>query len=119
MLPRRKERRNPHGAEKAKTSYETAMQIATAQLTGTDPIYLGLALNYSVFLYELVDRKQEAINLTDNAFKQAIEYDEFTEEEYIGNALPLQLLKDNVALWSEEQAENKQPHSGRAHKILQ
>lgn len=96
------------GSDKAKASYESAMEIATAELTKANPAYLGLALNFSVFLYEIIGQKQEAIDLADKSFKEAVDLlDELAEDEYSEATLILQLLKDNVALWNEEQAEGK------------
>jgi 14-3-3 protein epsilon len=91
------------GAEKAKASYESAVAIASAELGKADPAYLGLALNYSVFLYEIIGKKQEAIDLADKSFKAAVDLlDSLGEAEYSEATLILQLLKDNVALWNEE-----------------
>lgn len=91
------------GSDKAKTAYEAAMNIATAELTKANPSYLGLALNYSVFLYEIVGQKKEAIDLADKSFKEAVDLlDELNEDEYSEATLILQLLKDNVGLWTEE-----------------
>jgi 14-3-3 protein epsilon len=96
------------GSDKAKTSYEAAIAIATAELTKADPAYLGLALNYSVFLYEIIGKKQEAIDLADKSFKEAVDgLDGLDEGQYSEATLILQLLKDNVALWNEEQADAK------------
>jgi 14-3-3 protein epsilon len=96
------------GSDKAKTSYESAIAIATAELTKADPAYLGLALNYSVFLYEIIGKKQEAIDLADKSFKEAVDgLDALDEAQYSEATLILQLLKDNVALWNEEQADGK------------
>jgi 14-3-3 protein epsilon len=96
------------GADKAKASYESALAIATAELTKADPSYLGLVLNYSVFLYEIIGKKQESIDLADKAFKEAVDgLDGLDEAQYSEATLILQLLKDNVALWNEEQAEGK------------
>lgn len=92
------------GANCAKESYERALEIARDQLKKANPAYLGLALNYSVFLYEIIGQKQEAIDLADNAFKEAVDLlDELDEDEYSEATLILQLLKDNVALWGDEQ----------------
>jgi 14-3-3 protein epsilon len=91
------------GAEKAKASYESAVAIASAELGKADPAYLGLALNYSVFLYEIIGKKEEAIDLADKSFKAAVDLlDSLNEAEYSEATLILQLLKDNVALWNEE-----------------
>jgi 14-3-3 protein epsilon len=96
------------GADKAKASYESAIEIANNGLTKANPAYLGLALNYSVFLYEIIGQKQEAIDLADKSFKEAVDgLDGLTEGEYSEATLILQLLKDNVALWNEEQADGK------------
>lgn len=92
------------GAERAKEDYEKALEIAKESLKKANPAYLGLALNYSVFLFEIIGSKQEAIDLADNAFKEAVDLlDELSEDEYSEATLILQLLKDNVSLWSEEQ----------------
>jgi 14-3-3 protein epsilon len=91
------------GAQKAQASYESAVAIATAELGKADPAYLGLALNYSVFLYEIIGKKEEAIDLADKSFKAAVDLlDGLTEAQYSEATLILQLLKDNVALWNEE-----------------
>jgi 14-3-3 protein epsilon len=91
------------GAEKAKASYESAVAIANAELGKADPAYLGLALNYSVFLYEIIGKKEEAIELADKSFKAAVDLlDGLDEAQYSEATLILQLLKDNVALWNEE-----------------
>jgi 14-3-3 protein epsilon len=96
------------GSDKAKASYDSAIAIATAELTKADPAYLGLTLNYSVFLYEIIGKKQEAIDLADKAFKEAVDgLDGLDEAQYSEATLILQLLKDNVALWNEEQADGK------------
>jgi 14-3-3 protein epsilon len=96
------------GSDKAKASYESALAIATAELTKADPAYLGLVLNYTVFLYEIIGKKQEAIDLADKGFKEAVDgLDGLDEAQYSEATLILQLLKDNVALWNEEQADAK------------
>ncbi|KAH0790955.1 14-3-3 protein [Histomonas meleagridis] len=94
------------GSNKAKEAYEKALEIAKEQLNKANPAYLGLALNYSVFLYEIIGKKQEAIDLADAAFKEAVDLlDELDEDEYSEATLILQLLKDNVALWGDEQGQ--------------
>jgi 14-3-3 protein epsilon len=96
------------GSDKAKESYESALKIATAELTKADPAYLGLVLNYTVFLYEIIGKKQDGIDLADKAFKEAVDgLDGLDEAQYSEATLILQLLKDNVALWNEEQADGK------------
>merc|ERR1711988_408664 len=53
------------------------------ELAPTHPIRLGLALNYSVFLYEVQSKSQEACDLAKQAFDDAIaELDTLDEESY-------------------------------------
>jgi 14-3-3 protein epsilon len=88
------------GSDRARASYDSAWAIATSQLGKADPAFLGLALNYSVFLYEIIGKKQEAIELADRVLAEAVgALDDAEDSEAI---LVLQLLKDNVALWKRE-----------------
>ncbi|CAE7334079.1 14-3-3epsilon [Symbiodinium sp. KB8] len=69
-------------AEKAKEKYESASKAA-ADLPPTNPIRLGLALNYSVFFYEILSQPQDACTLAKHAFDDAIsELDSLKEEQY-------------------------------------
>jgi len=86
---------------KARSAYEKA-QALTAALKETNPIRLGLALNFSVFYYEIDQKKKEATELAQAAFDNAIDKLELLgEEEYRDSTLIMQLLKDNLSLWQE------------------
>jgi len=76
-------------------------------LPPTNPIRLGLALNYSVFMYEILEKQEEASNMAKDAFDTAIQkLDELSEDQYRDSTLIMQLLKDNKELWdhSDEQS---------------
>merc|ERR1711967_22377 len=89
--------------EAAKKAYQTATDHAT-NLTSTNPIRLGLALNFSVFHYEICDQKTEASHLAKNAFDTAIDHlDTLGDDEYKDSTLIMQLLKDNLTLWNNDE----------------
>merc|ERR1719446_1199395 len=93
-------------ATKAKDAYQAATDAA-GDLAPTHPIRLGLALNYSVFLYEVQTKTSEACNLAKQAFDDAIaELDTLDEESYKDSTLIMQLLRDNLTLWTSDDTEN-------------
>lgn len=84
--------------------YEEAMQIASAQLLPTHPIRLGLALNYSVCFYEILNQPQMACDLAKKSFDDAIaKLDTLDEASYKDSTLIMQLLRDNLTLWTTDQ----------------
>lgn len=50
-------------AEKTLLAYNAAQEKALAELPSTNPIRLGLALNFSVFYYEVMNQPEKACNL--------------------------------------------------------
>merc|ERR1712083_836394 len=91
-------------AEKARQAYEAAKEVADKDLVVTHPIRLGLALNYSVFQYEVLQQPDEACKMARTAFEDAIaELDNVAEESYKDSTLIMQLLRDNLTLWTSDQ----------------
>lgn len=83
-------------------AYQKAYDIS-ANMATTHPIRLGLALNYSVFLYEIKNDQDKACQLAKSAFDQAItELDKLNEDKYKDSTLIMQLLRDNLTLWTSE-----------------
>jgi 14-3-3 protein epsilon len=92
-------------ADKAEAAYKEATSIGNG-LAPTHPIRLGLALNYSVFLYEVQAKSTEACTLAKDAFDAAIaELDTLDEESYKDSTLIMQLLRDNLTLWTSDEQE--------------
>jgi len=90
-------------ADAALESYKTATEIAVAHLPPTGPIRLGLALNFSVFYYEILNSPDRACHLAKQAFDDAIaELDTLSEENYKDSTLIMQLLRDNLTLWTSD-----------------
>ena len=91
--------------ENAKIAYQAAYDAAKP-LKSTDPIKLGLALNFSVFYYEIQDDHKKACELAKSAFDTAVtRLENLTEEEYKDATLIMQLLRDNLTLWQSENDE--------------
>lgn len=73
------------------------------ELAPTHPIRLGLALNFSVFYYEILNSAERACRLAKAAFDDAIaELDTLSEESYKDSTLIMQLLRDNLTLWTSD-----------------
>ncbi|XP_021866592.1 LOW QUALITY PROTEIN: 14-3-3-like protein [Spinacia oleracea] len=90
-------------AESTLTAYKAAQDIANAELAPTHPIRLGLALNFSVFYYEILNSPDRACNLAKQAFDEAIaELDTLGEDSYKDSTLIMQLLRDNLTLWTSD-----------------
>lgn len=83
------------------TPNQNATDVAQTELTPTHPIRLGLALNFSVFYYEILNSPDRACHLAKQAFDDAIaELDSLSEESYRDSTLIMQLLRDNLTLWT-------------------
>ncbi|RUS70784.1 hypothetical protein EGW08_021452 [Elysia chlorotica] len=93
---------------KAEEAYSKAMDHAKANMPSTHPNRLGLALNYSVFYYEILNSPDKACNLAKEAFDDAItDLEKLQESDCKDSTLIMQLLRDNLTLWtSDNQAEN-------------
>ncbi|KAJ0975541.1 hypothetical protein J5N97_017506 [Dioscorea zingiberensis] len=90
-------------AESTLSAYKAAQDIAVGELAPTHPIRLGLALNFSVFYYEILNSPDRACNLAKRAFDEAIaELDTLGEESYKDSTLIMQLLRDNLTLWTSD-----------------
>merc|ERR1711935_100784 len=93
-------------AERSLLAYQEAQDIAQTNLSPTHPVRLGLALNFSVFYYEILNSPERACKLAKTAFDDAIaELDSLAEESYKDSTLIMQLLRDNLTLWTSDAGE--------------
>jgi len=85
----------------AASFYAQAYEVAKEKLEPTHPIRLGLALNYSVCFFEILKDKPKACELAKEAFDLAIsKLDTLEEADYKDSTLIMQLLRDNLTLWT-------------------
>lgn len=100
------ERKN--AAEQSLVAYKDASTKAIERLSPTHPIRLGLALNFSVFYYEILNSPDRACRLAKQAFDNAVtELDGLPEENYKDSTLIMQLLRDNLTLWTSDMKDDK------------
>ena len=76
-------------------------------MNACNPIKLGLALNYSVFQYEVMNDHKKACDLGETALTEALEkIDDVDEETFRDAKSIIELLKENLSLWKEEEGDN-------------
>jgi 14-3-3 protein epsilon len=89
-------------ADNALAAYTNAQTISENELSATNPIRLGLFLNFSVFYFEIMDQKEIAIDLAKRSFDGAIaELDHLSEDSYKEATVIMQLLRENLCNWTE------------------
>jgi 14-3-3 protein epsilon len=97
-----------NAAEETLLAYKEAENIASNELAPTHPIRLGLALNFSVFYYEILNAPERACDMAKKAFDEAIaELDTLGEESYKDSTLIMQLLRDNLTLWTSDMQDDQ------------
>merc|ERR1712187_373198 len=90
-------------SESALSAYQAATDVANANLKTTHPIRLGLALNFSVFNYEVMNDPTKACQLAKTAFDEAIaDIEQLDDDVYKDATTIMQLIRDNLTLWTSE-----------------
>lgn len=98
--------KNKKAQDSAKDAYKKAQDKAES-LDTTNPIRLGLALNYSVFFYEILNMPEQACKLAKTAFDSAIgDLEKLDDDKYKDSATIMQLLRDNLTLWTGDAGED-------------
>ena len=79
-------------------------ETAGKELPACNPIKLGLALNFSVFYYEVMQDNKQACVLAETALQEAMnKIDDVDEETFRDAKSIIELLKENLTLWKEEE----------------
>ncbi len=88
--------------------YNQATEVSEKDLGACNPIRLGLALNFSVFHYEVMNDHKKACELGEAALQSALEkIDDCDEETFRDAKSIIELLKENLSLWKEEEDDGK------------
>jgi 14-3-3 protein epsilon len=96
-------------SNKSLEAYLKAWEVGE-KLPTTHPIRLGLALNFSVFYFEIRNEPTKAVDLAKKAFDEAIpELDNLSADSYKDSTVILQLLRDNLSLWTSDSTNVEEP----------
>ncbi|XP_003748132.1 14-3-3 protein gamma-like [Galendromus occidentalis] len=91
---------NQHCVDIATATYEEVHQLVSTHLCPTDPVFLGIALNYSVFLHEHLKNPTEAIRIAQKTFDDAVaELDAVSESQHRDAAFILKIMRENLEFW--------------------
>lgn len=111
-------------AEHSLFAYNSAQDdLKDLRLPPCHPIRLGLALNFSVFNYDILNKPDTACHLAKQAFDDAIEeLDTLNKESYKDSTRIMQILRDNLTLWTcdiqEESGKAKSDDGSTQEKIF-
>ena len=87
----------------AEKVYKEAYEISKKEIPITNSTRLGLDLNFSVFYYEIKGLKEEACTIAKTAFDEAMKcLDNLEKSKAKYTLLIIQLLKENLILWTNE-----------------
>ena len=102
--------RLPGFKQGALDAYSKSLELCSRPESGIKPynsVKLGLALNFSVFHYEVMNNHKQACELGEQALSDALEkIDDVDEETFRDAKSIIELLKENLSLWKEEEEQN-------------
>jgi hypothetical protein len=98
------EQRLPRFKKGALEAYGKAMEMCrSGVLKPYNTVVLGLALNFSVFHYEVMGDPMRACEIAKQSFEEALEViDGCSEENFQEAQSILELLKENMSIWAVE-----------------
>lgn len=92
-----------NATDQAEKAYREAYDLAVKDIPISNSTRLGLALNYSVFYYEIRNMREEACAIAKFSFEEAMKVlDDLEKVKAKDTLLIIQLLKENLILWSNE-----------------
>ena len=92
----------------ARNMYKQAFDLAEKELPLYNEVRLGLILNYSVFEYDIMDNKNEGYEMALKTYNDTMKIlDDVEKKRASENLLLIQLIKENINIWSNEIDEEK------------
>ena len=94
-------------SDNARKIYKECFELAEKILPLYNEVRLGLALNYSVFEYDIMDNKKEAYDMALKIYNDVMKIlDDVEKKRASDNLLLIQLIKENINIWSNETDED-------------
>jgi hypothetical protein len=92
--------------EKALKAYQYGAIKAEKTIVSSDPARLSVALNYSLFMYDVMNDKEEAKNIAKHAIKVANKQLAYlkNKDEALDSETCIDLLESNLKDWEEEES---------------
>ena len=81
---------------KSQQCYDKAFEIAKDKISSSSSLYLGLILNYSVFLNDIKKQTQKAIEISQKACNEAKDINDSDAPGIIS------LILENIQFWTDE-----------------
>lgn len=97
-----------YSIQKAEESYTVAIAIAQENVSPGHPVFLGVILNFCVFLVDIKDNKPMACEIAAKAIQSAKEANAGKPEFESDSEICIRLLQDNIELWEDGAAEDEQ-----------
>ncbi|KAJ4195503.1 hypothetical protein NW759_016437 [Fusarium solani] len=89
----------------------TATDLAQVEFVTTHPLRLGVALNLSIFYYEIQNSPDQARDLAQQAIDDATaELGSLSEESFRDCTLIIQLLHDSLTIWTSSDIDEAETH---------
>lgn len=97
--------------EESRKSYVTAIELAQKNLEATDPILLGIVLNYSLFIANFMNDEKTAVELANKTlqeyYKANEERTEVSEHDAVEETELINSIEKNVQMWSKPDDEEE------------
>ena len=91
----------------AERNYKDGFDLSQKNLPISNTTRLGIALNYSVFLFETINNKEEACLIAKSSLDEGLlVLDDLEKNKQKDTILIIQLLMENLMLWNAEEKDD-------------
>jgi hypothetical protein len=99
----------------ADKQYSELLNFLRTEISPTHPLALKMQLQYSEFLYQVCNDPDRACRVAKDAFDSGIaELDTLSEDSYKDSTIYMQLLRDNLVLWTSDMANEDEDEDDNA-----